>query len=393
MDLDAFFASVEQLLRPELRDKAIVVGGNAEGRGVVSAASYPARRYGIHSAMPVRRALERCPHLIVVHPRHKVYADHSRHVMDILYRYTPRVEQLSIDEAFLDVTAARRIWGTPLRIAKKIKQQIQEEQGLPASLGVASNKLVAKIACDAGKPDGLTFVESGREAEFLAPHDVEALWGVGAVTAQRLRQHGLYKVGDLAALCEDRVVALLGEQGKDLWKRAQGIDESAVVTHQQRKSISKEHTFAQDTTSMEHIRRQLLAMSDELTSELRQRGWVAQTVRLKLRDNAFQTITRQVSLEQPTDQPRRVYKELLALLDDNWSGAIPVRLIGAGLEGLLRDSGYQLRLLEERDEKQIRLNKAVDSIREKFGREAIKPASLLDPPPPSQNPSGKQQHS
>jgi DNA polymerase-4 len=376
-DLDAFFASVEQLLDPSLAGKAIIVGGSPQARGVVASASYPARRYGVRSAMPVARALRLCPHAILVPARHSVYGEHSQRVMNILQEITPLVEQVSIDEAFLDVTGCEALWGPVEQIAQIIRRRINSECGLPVSLGVATNKLVAKIACDLGKPEGLIIVSPGDEQAFLAPLPIEKLWGVGQVTGARLRDLGVQTIGQLATWPEEQLVQQFGEGGHGLYHGARGIDSgSAHISHEQR-SISKEVTFARDVSDTAVLQRTLLQMSDSLATRLRHEHLVAKTVRLKLRYPDFSTITRQQHLKTPTDQADTVYGLAIDLLHQNLPSGQRLRLLGLAVSDLIEEGGYQLSLLDSSDQKQIKLSRTVDLIRERYGRGAISRASLL----------------
>ena len=379
VDLDAFYASVEELLDPALRGKAIIVGGSPGGRGVVSSASYAARAYGVRSAMPVSRALRLCPHALVVSGHYDEYGVRSRAVMAILRDYTPDVEPISIDEAFLDLTGCERLWGPIPQLGAVIQRRILEEQSLPASLGIASSKLVAKIACDQGKPHGLTVVEHGREEAFLAPLPIRALWGVGEVTAERLRSLGVETIGGLAAWGEDAVVRHFGDMGHVLYANARGIDRREVRAGHERRSISQESTFDRDLDDAGVIHRVLLSMSEHLAGQLRARRLVAHTVRLKLRFPDFTTITRQATLERPTDQAPAIHAGATALLERNWRPGRLLRLVGVAVSGLEEESGYQLDLFEHRDQREIRLSQAVDAIRDRYGRRSIVRASLMRP--------------
>lgn len=372
VDLDAFFASVEELLEPSLRGRPLVVGGRPDARGVVSSASYAARAHGVRSAMPVAQALRLCPDAVLVAPRHDVYAEHSRRVMDILAGYTPLFEQLSIDEAFLDVTGCERLYGPADELARAIQSRVSEECGLPASLGVASSKLVAKIACDTGKPRGLVVVPQGGEEAFLAPLPIERLWGVGAVTGARLRRLGVETIGDLVAWPEGELVERFGEVGRRLHAACRGLDEDGVQPDRARRSISQERTFARDVDDPVVLRRALLTMSEEVAARLRGARAVAQTVRLKMRYADLSITTRQTTLPQPTDQGQVIAAEALALLERYWQRAHPLRLVGVGVSGLLDEGGYQLGLLERDDQRNVRLNEALDEIRSRFGRDAIR---------------------
>jgi len=376
VDLDAFFASVEELLDPRLRGKPIIVGGDPARRGVVASASYAARAYGVHSAMPTGRALRLCPKAILVPPRHDEYAQRSRAVMDILYQITPQVEQVSIDEAFLDVTGCEPLWGPVEQMARLIQTRIKEEQRLPVSLGIAASRLVAKIACDWGKPEGLVLVPPGEEEAFLAPLPIERLWGVGQVTGARLRAHGIRTIGDLATWPEEQLVQHLGDLGHTLYLSARGIDRTRVHASRPHRSISQERTFAKDVGDEQILLRALLRMAEKVAARLRRRRLVAQTVRIKLRYGDFSTITRQVTLEQPTDQGQVIYEQARYLLQRNWTRGQRVRLLGVGASGLLGGGGYQLSLFDRTDQRRARLNRALDDIQARFGPEAIGRASL-----------------
>ena len=377
MDLDAFFASVEELLDPALRGKAIMVGGDPGRRGVVSSASYPARRYGVRSAMPVAQALRLCPHAIVVPAKHGVYGEHSDRVMSILRDIAPLVEQISIDEAFLDITGCERLWGSPEATARLIQQRVLAECQLPVSLGIATSKLVAKIACDLGKPKGLTLVKAGGEREFLAPLAIDRLWGVGRVTGDRLRAVGIQTIGDLAAWSEGHLEKWFGAMGRELHRKAHGLDASSVQVSRERHSISQERTFAEDVDDRALLQRTLLSMSESLGSRLRGRGLVCRTVRVKLRFPDFETFTRQSALDQATDQAEVIHKVACELLARHLPAGRRIRLLGLGVSGLLEEGGYQLQLFDQSDQKRIHLNQAVDGIRDKYGRGAIVRASLL----------------
>lgn len=376
VDLDAFFASVEELRHPELRGRPIVVGGLPNERGVVASASYAARAYGVRSAMPMGQALRLCPQAVVVSARHGEYGHHSDRVMAILAQITPAMEQVSIDEAFLDITGCERLWGTPEATARLIRRRVWTEEGLPVSMGVAANKLVAKIACSQGKPRGLVIVPQGGEAAYLAPLPITALWGVGEVTARRLRGLGVETIGDLAAWEEPDLVRQFGEGGHGLYQHAHGIDSSPVQSARERQSLSHEITFAHDTVDATLLQRTLLEMSERVGAGLRRYGLVGQTVRIKMRYGDFTTVTRQVTLERPTDQTQVIYARAEELWRRNWAQQ-PLRLIGLGVAGLLDGAGYQLDLFDGADRRAIRLNRALDEIRERFGRDAIQRASLL----------------
>ncbi len=375
VDLDAFFAAVECLLDPAIAGKPVVVGGDPASRGVVASASYEARASGVRSAMPMALAMRLCPDAIRVPPRHGVYSKHSRAVMALLSEYTPIVEQISIDEAFLDLTGTEALHGPAPRVARLIQQRVLEELGLPCSLGVATNKLVAKIACGQGKPRGLIVVPPGEEAAYLAPLSIQTLWGVGEATGNRLRAMGIRTIGDLARWPEKALRDMLGESGISLQRAANGIDESPVNTERERKSYSHEQTFASDETDETRIKRTLLRMADRLTEQMRHDGVLAGTVRLKLRNRQFDTFTRQMRLKRPTDQTNDIFQAAATLLASSWDHSA-LRLVGIAVTELLSQGGIQLDLFEHADQRQARLNRAVDEIRDRYGSDAITRASL-----------------
>lgn len=381
VDLDAFFASVEEILNPTLRGLPLIVGGRPEERGVVSSANYAARKFGVRSAMPTAQALRLCPQAIVLPARHGVYGRYSRQVMNMLHEYTPLVEQVSIDEAFMDITGCEPHWGPPLEMAAGIQKRIQDELGLSASIGIAGNKLVAKVASDYGKPHGLILVPQGEEAAFLAPLEVERLWGVGKVTAKRLHAVGIHTIGDLAGLSQEQLEALFGSQGIELWYRAHGIDHRPAEPTEEIKSVSHEETFAHDIRDPKELQSTLLRLSEQVGARLRQLGWQARTISLKLRYEDFTTITRQVTLDEPTDIDAEIYELARVLWEKAWQRSRPVRLLGVGVHNLVR-GGRQLSLFGETSdelqrEKLRRLNQAVDRIRGRYGGHALERASLM----------------
>jgi len=375
VDLDAFFVSVERLLNPSLVDKPVIVGGSPTQRGVVSSASYEARACGVRSAMPMGQAMRLCPEAIRVAPRHGVYSAHSRAVMALLAEYSPVVEQVSIDEAFLDLTGTEGLHGPAANAASTIQRRVRDELGLPCSLGVATNKLVAKMACSLGKPRGLVVVEPGHEAAFLAPLPIEALWGVGEATGGRLRTLGIDTVGSLAEWPLETLRELFGASGVYLYQGSHGIDDSPVSDARVRKSYSHEETFPRDTADAMQVRRTLLWMADQLSARLRADRVGAQTVRLKLRTGDYSTSTRQTRLESVTDQSSAIYAAALGLLAAAWRHE-PLRLIGLGVADLVPGGGRQLDLFGRDDQRDARLSQALDSIRERFGPQAISRASL-----------------
>lgn len=346
LDLDAFYCAVEVLHNPDLKGKPFAVGGRPEERGVVASCSYPARRRGVHSAMPMSRALRLCPGLIVIPSRHGVYSQVSRQVMERLYRLTPLVEKVSIDEAFLDVS---QIPEAVESIASRLQASINTELNLPCSLGVASNKLLAKIANDVGKaaalsqssaagedapPNAITVVPHGEEAGFLAPLPANRLWGVGPKTAARLAEIGIHTIGDLADYDPGELRRLFGKNGHDLSSHARGIDDSPIVTHHEPKSYSQEVTFARDVSDEQRLRRTLHEMTEQLGQYLRESGYTGATVKLKIRWPDFTTLTRQMTLAVPTNKDSYILAAALTLFEKVWSRGKAVRLIGVGITGL-----------------------------------------------------------
>jgi len=374
VDLDAFFAAVEQRDRPELRGKPVIVGGDPRGRGVVSAASYEARAFGVGSAMSLREALRRCPHGVFLPVDGRRYQLASRDVMAVLRRFTPLVEPISIDEAFLDVTGSRALFGDGPTIAGAIKTAVRDEVGLTASVGVATTKLVAKVASDLRKPDGLVVVEPGTEAAFLAPLPIGRLWGVGAKTATALAEFGVYTIGDLAALPPDVVVRRFGKHGSSLIARARGVDPDPVHEGDPAKSIGHEHTFDVDTSDPEMIERTLLGMADGVAGRLRSAGVKASTVVVKIRDSSFRTITRQRTLAEPTDMTEPIFRTALELARPEVRG-IRVRLLGVTAAGLgERD---QLGLFATDDPRRRAATEAADAVRRRYGSDALMPGRLV----------------
>lgn len=375
LDLDAFFCAVEEQRDASLVGKPFAVGGRPEERGVVSSCSYAARQYGVRSAMPMARAMRLCPGLIVLPTRHGVYSKVSRQVMERLEALTPLVEQISIDEAFLDLTGLPESGENQ---AHRLQAKIHAELGLPCSLGVATNKLVAKTATDVGKasargsgpPNAITVVPPGEEAAFLAPLPVEALWGVGPKTAERLKEIGIRTVGDLARWPEDDLKRLFGKSGQELVQRARGLDDRPIITFHESKSISQETTFIQDVREGSMLRRTIQELADGVGRRLREENLSGTTIKLKIRWPDFTTLTRQTSLDHATDSPAEINRTAVELFEKVWQPGKAVRLIGVGVSGLgppIRQLGFW----EGDLEKDRRLQEAIDALRERFGRSAI----------------------
>jgi DNA polymerase-4 len=374
MDLDAFFCSVEELLDPSLVGTAFAVGGRADERGVLSTASYAARKFGVRSAMPTAQALRLCPHLKLLPARHGVYSDYSRKVMRLLEEVSPILEQVSIDEAFLDLSGDPRPGG---EVAQHLKRRIRAEVGLPSSFGVAGNKLVAKIATNVGKPDGLVVVPAGAEAAFLAPLPLDLLWGAGPKTRAQLAELGLRTIGQVAAWPEADLVRRFGENGRALARHARGLDDRPVETETAAKSISGETTFARDVTEGEFLRRTYLELAEEVAANLRRDGLAARTVKIKVRWPPFETLTRQVTLEQPTDLADDIHAAAWALFQKVWTPGKRVRLIGVGVSGLM-EAARQLDLFGESEQLRAeKLARTLDAIRDKYGWESVQRAALV----------------
>ena len=381
LDLDAFFCAVEELRDPGLVGKPFAVGGSPDSRGVVASCSYAARQRGVRSAMPMSTALRICPDLIVVPARHRSYGETSQLVMARLLALTPLVEQISIDEAFLDVTD---LPDAAEAIARQLQATIRDDLGLPCSLGIASNKLVAKIANDAGKaanrgavpPNAITVVPPGQEAVFLAPLPAQALWGVGPKTATRLSEWGIRTIGDIAAWPEAELVRRLGVLGHELAQRSRGLDERSVVVEHETKSVSKETTFARDIAEGTSLQRTLRQLADGVGKELRREGLSGRTVKLKLRWSDFTTISRQATLPQPTDMDDEIAEAALRLFSVAWEKGRPVRLLGVGVTGLA-GSYRQLGLWDQEGDEERRLQHVLDDLRARFGMKAVQRASTL----------------
>jgi nucleotidyltransferase/DNA polymerase involved in DNA repair len=375
VDLDAFFAAVEQRDHPELRGKPVIVGGDPQSRGVVSTCSYEARKFGVHSAMPLRTALQLCPNGIFVPVDGAKYQRVSRDVMGVLRRFTPAVEQVSIDEAFLDVAGSEALFGDAPEIAHRIKREVVETTGLTVSVGVATNKLIAKVGSDLRKPDGLVVVQPGEEAAFLSPLEIRRLWGIGPKTADRLHGLGVRTIGELAALPVEALGRALGDYGATLHDRALGIDFDPVTGGgEAAKSVSHETTFAVDVTDAAEIERTLLALTEGVSARLRSAGIRAGTVAVKIRDSQFRTITRQKALPEPSDLTDTIWRAALELTRPEIRGK-KIRLLGVSATQLGRPE--QISMFEVVDARQRRVVDATDAVRRRFGDRAVTRASLL----------------
>lgn len=382
IDLDAFFCAVEETHNPELRGKAFAVGGKPEERGVVASCSYAARRMGVRSAMPMSKALRLSPGLIIVPSRHSLYREVSRQVMERLHELTSLVEQISIDEAFLDISDIRE---EPEMVARTLQARIRDELQLPCSIGIASNKLIAKIATEVGKalalqkikeqglaepPNAVTVVPFGEEAAFLSPLPADILWGVGPKTFARLTDLGIHTIGDIAKWPESELIRLFGENGRDLARHAKGIDDRPITTEHETKSISQEITYSRDVRDDRILQETLREMSVEVGAQLRKNNLAGKTIKLKLRWPDFTTLTRQTTLNHFTDDEDVIERTALQLLKSVRKPNQAVRLIGVGVSGLGQPI-RQLGLWDMDHEKSQRLQETVDELHNKYGKKVI----------------------
>ena len=378
-DMDAFYASVEERDRPELVGKPVIVSGTPEKRGVVSAANYVARRHGVHSAMPAVTAHRLCPQGVFLPPQIDYYAEVSGQIREIFERFTPLVEPLSLDEAFLDVTGSENLFGTAVDIGRQIKQAIRDKLRLVASVGVAPNKFLAKIASDLKKPDALVVVEPDKVQEFLDPLPVERLWGVGKQSSKVFQRLGIRTIGQLRECPIDTLHSYFGNSGEHLWNLARGRDDRPVVPEREAKSISHETTFERDIADIAVLRAWLVDLTEQVGCRLRRHGLRGRTVQLKVRFADFSLITRSYTLPEPTnitDDLRRAADELLC--ERLPAGHLPVRLLGMGVSGLDDTGLVQGQLFDQGEkQKQSQLDAVADEIKERFGKSALRRGSSL----------------
>ncbi len=380
LDMDAFYPAVEVLDNPELKGKSVIVGGSRT-RGVVSSASYEARKFGVHSAQPMVTAIRLCPEAIVLPVRMSRYKEVSEQVFKIFDHFTPLVEPLSIDEAFLDVTASSRLFGPPVEIAKKIKQRVVEKTGLTISAGVAPSKFVAKIASDLEKPDGLTVVHAEKVREFLDPLPIEKMWGVGKVTKQVLSGLRIQTFRDLSRMPVEVLEKKFGKHGVHMHRLSMGIDDRIVVRDHEVKSIGHEETFSEDIHRLDLAKKELLSLANRVARRMRRHGVEGKTITLKVKYHDFTRTTRSVTRPIYTNDSADIYSNVCSLLEKTAVGRRPVRLLGISLSNLTDiDSGRQLSLFSsyETDERRKDLNRTLDSIVDKFGGKGIRPGSLID---------------
>ena len=380
LDLDAFYPSVEILDNPELRGKPVIVGGSRQ-RGVVSSASYEARKFGVHSAQPMATAMQRCPLAIVLPVRMSRYVEVSAQVFEIFFLFTPKVEPLSIDEAFLDVTACARLFGSPMEIAAKIKQMVVDRTGLTISAGVAPSKFVAKIASDMEKPDGLTVVPADRVKQFLDPLPIEKMWGVGKATRETLSHLCIDTFEDLRKLPAEILEKKFGRHGIHMHRLSMGIDDREVVTYHEIKSVGHEDTYPKDILDLAAAKRELLSLADRVARRMRCKGFEGKTITLKVKYDDFVQITRSVTRPAYTSDRSEIFANVCRLLAKTAVGQRPVRLLGISVSNLV-DTGSQRQLplfgFRGANDKRRELNKILDSIFDRFGSRGVCPGSLID---------------
>ena len=379
--MDAFFVSVEELYDPSLKGKPVVVGGKSDQRGVVSAASYAARKFGVHSAMPLRTAHQLCPQAIFVEGHPERYRESSQKVFNVMNRFSPKVEMASIDEAYLDMTGTERLHGPAMKAAHLLHEAIQHDTNLHCSIGIGTTRMVAKVASDQAKPNGILWIPPGQEASFLAPLDIRKIPGVGKATEKRLNNFGITHVGHLAALDESFLESQLGKWGLALAGKAKGLDaggyfDSGVAENDDPKSVSHEHTFEEDTADAAKVEATLAMMSEMVARRLREHSLHARTIQIKLRYSDFSTFTRAETLDHATQLDIEIIETSRELFRRNWTGA-KVRLIGVQATGLDAHEG-QLNLLEEEKTRRWRAALgAVDRLRDKYGNTSVSLASGL----------------
>lgn len=370
MDLDTFFVSVERILDPSLNGKPVIVGANPEyGRGVVAACSYEAREYGLHSAMPIKHAYKLCPDGIYLHGHHTEYSQYSKGVRYILEQYAPIIEQASVDEFYMDFTGTKHIYGSMYMLALKLQKEIYKKLLLPCSIGIGSNKTIAKICSDYAKPKGITYIIPGMEKEFLAPLPVQTIPGVGKVTLNELNLKGIYKIGELAELPEDYLITAFGKYGSALWKKANGGGSEYLNPPTERKSISKERTYGKDENNRSEIEKTLFKLTGQVCQLLRNKNWQTSTISIKLRYSDFVTWTRAKTIK-PTDDDKTVFDTALKLLHKADTRRVSIRLIGIHLT---KFSPFceQEEIFEDEEIIRKKMFRAITKIRDKFGYASI----------------------
>lgn len=378
VDMDAFFVSVEELADPSLKGKAVVVGADPDGRGVVAAASYEARKFGVHSAMPVGRAKKLCPHAIFLRGHHAKYREHSKKIYEVFQEFTPVIEMVSIDEAYLDLTGSERLHGGMLKAADRLIRTVKERTGLNCSVGASASHLVSKIASDQAKPHGLLYVLPGSEAVFLAPLPIRRMPGIGKVTEPELLSMGIATIGDLKAYGAERLREKFGRYGEWLYTKSLGQDIDAYAYEEEPKSISHETTFPLDTADGEELERAISYLSQLVARRLREHRLFARTVGLKLRNHRFKTITRDTTLDEPTHLDSVIFEQVLRMFSAAWDGKEKIRLIGVRTSRLERSTFQRGLFNSEKHEKLDRILQAADRVRGRYGFDALQLARSLD---------------
>lgn len=379
LDMDAFYPAVEILDNPELKGKPVIVGGSSK-RGVVSSASYEARKFGVHSAQPIAKALNLCPRGVFLPVRMERYREMSGRIFEIFKRFTPLVEPLSIDEAFLDITGTERLLGDPVYVAKKIKRKVFNETGLTVSAGVAPSKFIAKIASDMDKPDGFTVVSHDKINDFLDPLPVSKMWGVGKVTLEKLGRYNIKTFYDLRIFPIETLERIFGKNGPRMHFLAMGIDDRSVETEHEIKSIGHELTFPEDIHDIESAEEKIFALAIKTGKRMRNKHVAGKTVTLKVKYNDFKQVTRSQTLDLHTDDGMIIYQTAKKLLEKTDTGRRPVRLLGVSMSGLeqgVKNSQLSLFLKDDKTKKAKNLNKAIDSLQDKFGLKSIQPGRLM----------------
>ncbi|MFW6281738.1 MAG: DNA polymerase IV [bacterium] len=376
-DMDAFFAAVEERENPDLKGKAVIIGGvNLSNRGVVSTASYKAREYGVHSAMPVAQARKLCPNGIYLPARHGLYKEVSQEVLSILNKYTPLVEKVSIDEAFLDIKGCERLYGNPLEIAKKIKKDVKDRTELTISIGLSINKFLAKLASDFDKPDGLTVIKKENIKEFMADLDIKKIWGVGQIFSEKLADIGIYKVKDIWPYSLNELKKKYGKAGIKLYYLSRGLDNRKVESKNEIKSVSHEETFAENIEDIDKLWAYLFKMSEKVSFRLHSNNLRGNTVFIKVRYADFSTVSRQISLKNNLNSTELIYKTGKKLIKDNKLFKKPLRLLGIGLSNLSDSEKMQLNLFEKQTVNS-EIDQTIDDIKRKYGFDKISRARKL----------------
>ena len=381
IDMDAFFAAIEQRDNPSLRGKPVVIGSDpkgGKGRGVVSTCSYEAREFGIHSALPISIAYRKCPDAIFLPVDGKKYSRVSHEIYDILYDFTPDIEPISIDEAFLDITGSAHLFGGPHDTCILIKEKVKKETNLTASIGLAPTKMAAKIASDLKKPDGFVDVTEDGLIDFLKPLDISRLWGLGKKTEPLLRNRGINTIGDIASHRREELIKMFGKNGEHFWMLANGIDERDVETEDETKSVSNEHTFEKDTDDREEIEKTLMFLSEKVSSRMRQQGIKGRTVTLKIRLEGFKTYTRAITIDAQHHFSDVLYKRIKEVYNGFDLKGKRIRLLGVRVSNLSLGNDKVSLFEESADKKRENIHKALDKINERFGYGSIKRARAIN---------------